>query len=184
MPNKIYLDLEKVKLEITKGQSIIQLSKVFHIHRQTLTKFLNENNLTPVKHIFRHSEETKKKLSEYRKKFLQNNPDKHPWRSHNKFKSIPCEKIKEWLKSKNIDFIHEYNDLKIKDKHYSLDIAFPDKMIAIEINGNQHYNSNGTLKEYYQKRHDTIQSNGWTLIELHYSVAFHINDFEKIINQL
>lgn len=182
MPNKIHLDLEKVKDEINNGKYINQISKIFGVHRYTMSKILKENNISPNKP--KHSDEVKRKLSIIRKNFLNKNPDKHPWRSNNKFKSIPCEKVKEWLISKNIKFIPEYNELNIKDKYYSLDIAFPDKMIGIEINGNQHYNRDGTLKEYYQKRHDIIQFYGWKLIELHYSIAFHINDFEKIINQL
>jgi uncharacterized protein YydD (DUF2326 family) len=51
-------------------------------------------------------------------------------------------------------------------------VAFPDKKIGIEINGNQHYNSDKTLKTYYQNRHDLIVADGWKLYELHYSFVF------------
>lgn len=129
----------------------------------------------------KHSEETKKKLSEKRKKYLKENPDKHPWKRHDKFKSVPCELVKKYLTEKNISYIDEWCPLE--NKNYSIDIAFPDIKYGIEINGNQHYNRDGTLKEYYQKRHDEIVKSGWTLIELHYSVAWNLQKFDEILKE-
>ena len=128
-----------------------------------------------------HSIQTKKKLSEKRIKFLKEHPEKHPWRSKDKFKSVPCEKIKSWLSSHNIQFIGEFEPMTDKDRFFSIDIAFPDKLIGIEINGNQHYNRDGTLKPYYQNRHSLLESIGWTIYELHYSVCFHLDKFEKLL---
>lgn len=65
----------------------------------------------------------------------------------------------------NIIFIEEYKPLN--DRLFSIDIAFPDKMIGIEINGNQHYDIEGNLKPYYQNRHELIETAGWTLLEFH-----------------
>ena len=127
----------------------------------------------------KHTQETKDKISEKRKEFLKNNPDKHPWKKNEKFKSIPCEKVKQYLIQKNIVFVSEWQPLN--NRLYSIDIAFPDIKLGIEINGNQHYNNDGTLKEYYQKRHDEITLAGWTLIELHYSIAWNLEKLEKII---
>lgn len=126
-----------------------------------------------------HSNETKQHLSKMRKKFLLENPDKHHWRTKEKHKSEPCEKVKEYLKSLNINFVEEWQPLS--DYAYSLDIAFPDKKLAIEINGNQHYNSDGTLKEYYQNRHDLIEREGWTILELHYTIAYNLEKLLKLI---
>lgn len=50
--------------------------------------------------------------------------------------------------------------------------AIPAKKIGIEVNGEQHYKRTGALKDYYQARHDLIESLGWTLIELHYSECY------------
>lgn len=113
-----------------------------------------------------HTIETKLKLSIKRKKFLKDNSDKHPWKSNNKFISGPCENAKNYLRSKNISFVDEYCPLQ--DRLFSIDIAFPDIKFGIEINGNQHYDSDGNLLEYYQNRHDLIVKQGWTLVELHY----------------
>lgn len=128
----------------------------------------------------KHSEETKKKISEIRKKWLLENPDKHPWRSNNKFKSKPCEKVKEFLKNKNIQFVEEYNP-KILNRNFSIDIAIPDKKIAIEINGNQHYDKFGKLKPYYQERNNLLESDGWIVYQIHYSCCFNL---DKWINFL
>lgn len=111
------------------------------------------------------------KISKSRINFLKENPDKHPWKKLDKFKSKPCEHLKEVLKEKSFDFIEEYTDTRW-EHNYSLDIAFLDKKIAIEVNGNQHYNSNWELNEYYQKRHDYLISQGWNVLEIHYTWCY------------
>jgi len=120
---------------------------------------------------FTHTEETKKVMSIKRKEYLKNNPDKHPWKNNSKFKSIPCEVVKDFLKNKKIDFIEEYQPL-YPNRFFSIDIAFPDKKIGIEINGNQHYDNNGTLVKYYKDRHDLIETEDWKLYEFHYSAVY------------
>ena len=128
------------------------------------------------------SENTKKLLSEKRKQFLRNNPDKHPWKLKNKFKSEPCENFKKILRENNFSFIEEFTPNC--ERNYSIDIVFPEKMIGIEINGNQHYERNGKLKQYYQDRHDYIESLGWKLYEIHYSLCFDQEYVLNLINQI
>lgn len=127
-----------------------------------------------------HSDKTKQIISEKRKSFLFSNPDKHPWKNNSKFISVPCEKFKDTLKELGYDFKEEWQPLS--DRLFSIDIAFTEKKIGIEINGNQHYNSDGTLKSYYQERHDLICSSGWKLIEIHYSQCFDKENIVKIIS--
>jgi hypothetical protein len=143
-----------------------------------ITKRLRDHKVKSKKPIKTLNQDARKNLSEKRKQWLKDNPDKHPWRRSNKFKSKPCESVKTFLKNQNIKFIEEY-DPKIPEVNYSIDIAMPEKLIAIEINGNQHYNSDGSLKPYYQKRHDLLVSNGWEVHEIHYSHCF---NFEKWID--
>jgi len=128
------------------------------------------------------SENTKKLISEKRKQFLRNNPDKHPWKLKNKFKSEPCENFKKILRENNFSFIEEFTPNC--ERNYSIDIVFPEKMIGIEINGNQHYERNGKLKQYYQDRHDYIESLGWKLYEIHYSLCFDQEYVLNLINQI
>ena len=50
----------------------------------------------------KHTAESKAKMSKSRKDWLKNNPDKHPWKRHDKFKSKPCENVKTFLRNNNI----------------------------------------------------------------------------------
>lgn len=125
-----------------------------------------------------------KTISEKRKAWLAANPDKHPWRRKNKFLSPPCEKVKNFLKELGVNFVEEFQPLLNIGRNFSIDIAFPDKKIGIEVNGNQHYNRDGTLKEYYQKRSDTLKENGWFLYELHYSLAYNQPFIRSILKQI
>lgn len=131
----------------------------------------------------KHSDETKKVLSEKRKKWLKNNPDKHPWKNNKKFISKPCEKLKKDLIKNNIKFETEITP--IQDRGYSIDIAIIEKRIGLEVNGNQHYNSDKTLKEYYVNRKKLIEENGWKLYDIHYTKVYNdnfVDDLIKIIN--
>lgn len=134
----------------------------------------------PNRTIFKHSEESKKRQSIVMKQYLKDNPDKHPWKNKNKFISKPCENIKDYLRKNNISFIEEWTPLE--DRYYSIDIAFPDRKVGIEVNGNQHYNRDGSLKPYYQERHDLIVEAGWKLIEVHYTSTFDHNNIKEIID--
>ena len=128
------------------------------------------------------SPETRKLLSEIRTKWLKDNPDKHPWRKKgdDKFKSVPCEKMKEFLTSKGLIFAAEYQP-EVGGRHFSIDIAFPDKKIAIEVNGTQHYERDGKLKPYYQERHDILEANGWQVYEVYYSMCYNLEKWETMI---
>ena len=53
------------------------------------------------------SKEAIKKISDGRKKWLKDNPGKHPWRKKDKFVSAPCEYLKEKLTENNISFEHK-----------------------------------------------------------------------------
>lgn len=129
----------------------------------------------------KHTEKTKKILSEKRKKWLDDNPDKHPWRKKNKFKSIPCEYLKNYLKSLNIKY--EEESIVSNIKNYSVDILIPNKNLIIEVNGNQHYNKDGTLKKYYKERHDHIKNKGFNIIEMHYSLVYNEDLVNNILNK-
>lgn len=129
----------------------------------------------------KHTEETKLRMSNARINWLKKNPEKHPWKKKTKFISIPCENLKKYLNSIGLKYVSEYDTYEETNRNFSIDIAFPDIKIGIEINGNQHYNKDGTLKKYYQKRHDIIESCGWKLLEIHYSSCFNEESIKNII---
>lgn len=139
-------------------------------------KLYKEKNPDKIK----HSDDTKKKLSEIRKKYLKQNPDKHPWKNNEKFISKPCEKFKEILNAGGIKYLSEYTPLE--NYNYSIDIAFPNIKLGIEINGNQHYNNDKTLKDYYQNRHDILVKNGWDILEIHYSCVYIKNKMDELLS--
>lgn len=167
-------NLQKARNNITeesKKQQGKSLSKAYKEGRATVNWPSFEGK--------QHSAESKNKIKKGRKKFLLENPEKHPWRKNTKFTSEPCEYLKKLLKENNITFEEEYQPL-LPDRFFSIDIAFPDKKIGIEINGNQHYNKNKTLKPYYQNRHNLIEKAGWQLLEIPYKEVYNDNLINKI----
>lgn len=121
-------------------------------------------------HRRKHSDDSKLLISKKRKEWLKNNIDKHPWKRNNKFKSVPCEKLKSIFIENGILFEEELQPLN--DRYFSIDIALIDKGIGIEINGNQHYNDDGKLKKYYKERKELIEEKGWKLYDIHYSKVY------------
>jgi very-short-patch-repair endonuclease len=130
-----------------------------------------------------HSNEMREHLSEVRKKWLLENPSLHPWKKNSKFKSVPCEVLKTHLRESGLQFEEEYTPLQ--DRSFSVDIAFPEARLAVEVNGEQHYNRDGTLRTYYRERHELIEKSGWRVIELHYARCYepHLAETLKIIRE-
>ena len=126
---------------------------------ETYKRRIKSGEITPSFLGKHHNEETRKKLSDIRKKWLLEHKDEHVWKRNTKFKSNPCENLKKYLLNIGINFVEEYEPFN--ENNYCLDIAWPDEKIAIEVNGNQHYNNDGTLKQYYQSRHDYFVNNGY-----------------------
>lgn len=175
------VDWKKVQEFYDTGKTQMQTAKEFCMSRSFLERAIKNKLIKIRSEKSKHSPETKLKLSLIRKEFLTKNPEKHPWKSKNKFKSKPCEQVKSFLKELNVQFIEEF-DPEIPDRFFSVDIALPEKMIAIEINGQQHYNSDGSLKDYYQERHNLLENNGWKVFEVHYSACFKFEKWEEFVN--
>lgn len=119
------------------------------------------------------TDEEKIVLSGKRKAFLKAHPEEHPWRKNKneKFVSKPCEYLKIQLRNKGIEFEEEVIIPELK-RNFSIDIFIPKIKLGIEVNGNQHYDDNGNLKQYYQERHNLIESTGIKLLELHYANCY------------
>jgi hypothetical protein len=192
--NECDLNEEKIKLlindyvinELTTRQikkkyniSFLRLRKLFAFYGIGLRNLSSSLLVSKIERS-KHSEESKKKISEKRKEYLRLNPEKHPWKLNSKFKSEPCELLKLELSNMGIKYISEFS---VVGRNFSIDIAIPERKIAIEVNGNQHYNSNGALKEYYQERHNYLMDLGWVVNELHYSIPYSKN-IKKILNSI
>lgn len=99
--------------------------------------------------------------------------------NYSKQKSKCSENFKQYLRQNNISFIEEYSPYK--ERLYSLDIAFPDEKIAIEINGSQHYDNFGNLNEYTLEKQRFFEERGWKIIQIFYKWCYNItNKNEKI----
>jgi hypothetical protein len=127
-------------------------------------------------------DEIRAQLSNKRKDYLKNNPDKHPWKRKSKHDSEPCQNLKNALTDRSILFESEFTPLE--ERFFSIDIAFPALKLGIEVNGEQHYNRDGSLKSYYQERHDLITATGWKLYEIHYSICYNKKRLDDILDKL
>ena len=165
------------------GLSIGKIRKKLNIGSGKVYQMLSQDNIkirgqSEIKHIF--TKDQKDKISKGLINFYKENPDRHPWKKSDKFVSKPCEIFKAILSDNKIKFVSEYS---IFPNHsYSIDIAMPEYKIGFEINGNQHYNKDSTLKEYYLNRETYIESFGWKLFQIHYTICFNVNQVLKIVN--
>lgn len=184
---------EEIQEFYDKGNSWRDIQKEFGCSMATLSKASKEGHLNSrnrgeaislenKKNPKTHTEETKKKLSKIRKEYLKNNPDKHFWKNNQGCKSVPCERFKKLLTKNNVSFVEEFQPLQ--NRLFSIDIAFPEVKIGIEINGNQHYDRNGDLKPYYKERKDLIEEKGWKLYDYHYTICYNDDLCEEIIKKL
>lgn len=131
----------------------------------------------------KHSPQTKNLISNKRKEYLKKT-GKAAWKTHDKFKSKPCEWLKSKLLENNITFEPEHEPLKHLGRFFAVDIAFVDKKFIIEINGRQHYDSNGKLTPYFQNRHDLIKEEGWDIWEIPYHETKSPYFLERVFNKL
>lgn len=108
---------------------------------------------------FKLSEDTKKKISEARKKYLKENPEKVPYKiNHSSKKSWPEEIFERALIRYNIkDWVRNY-----RNGLYEYDFAFPLQKIDIEIDGFTHTLTKVQLID--KKRDQWSQSQGWKVI--------------------
>jgi len=181
---RVQINLEEFMKYYEMGLNDKIIAEKFNVDRSVICKMRAKNNLKKNK-SYRppHSVAAKEQMSLKRKEWLKNNPDRHPWRNKDKHQSVPCQKVKDFLKSKNVLFVEEYAP-EITERYFSIDIALPDKKIALEINGNQHYERDGNLKPYYQERHDLLENNGWIVYELHYSICFSLDKLQNLLENI
>jgi hypothetical protein len=117
----------------------------------------------------KHSEETKKKLSEIRKKYLAENPDKVPYKlNHSSKESYPEKYFTEVFGNEGIEVVKSFN-IGI----YELDFCILDKKIDIEIDGSQHYYDE-KIVESDKRRNKFLEDNGWDIIRINWS------DYQKL----
>lgn len=105
-----------------------------------------------------HSEETKAKISASRKKYIEEHPDKNPVKlSHSSHESYPETYFRKWLKKEKL-----FEKQEFQIGLYSLDFAWPDKKIYLEVDGSQHKLE--WMQEHDNKRTADLLDLGWKCI--------------------
>lgn len=118
------------------------------------------------------SEEHKQKIRESYHKWMSKNHD--TFIKYSSGQSKACEIFKQKLRNNGIDFIEEYMPYW-QERAFRLDIAFPDEKIGVEINGTQHYDSDGTLNDYTLEKQKFFEDRGWKIIQIYYKDAVREN---------
>lgn len=147
---------------IALGYTRPQLKKALKNKRRSKSEAIK---LAHIRHSesFKHSNNTKKRMSDSRKAWLKKNKDKHNWRYHKE--TYPEKIFREWCETLDVKIIAEYTPEDF-ERNYRIDFAVIDKKIAIEINGEQHYDRQGHLRSYYQERQQYVTSKGWTIFDI------------------
>lgn len=126
--------------------------------------------------------EQRKKISEQRKAYIKANPEKGNWTNYGKKSESYAETMfKKALIQCGVSVVQYYIPPE-SDRCFELDFAIPDKKIAFEVNGNQHY-ENGVLRPYYQNRHNHFNGLGWTVHEIQYYEALKLERAVKVIEK-
>jgi very-short-patch-repair endonuclease len=105
------------------------------------------------------SEKTKAKISASRIKYLNENPDKVPYRlNHSSKESYPEKCFRECLEKNKIKgWIKEMPFLR-----FSIDFAFPEFKMAVEIDGSTH--NSEKVKEIDKRKTEALNNEGWRVI--------------------
>lgn len=137
---------------------------------------MNPNHVSGFRKGKCHSEESKKKISEARKKYLNEHPDKVPFKlNHSSKESYPEKYFREWLQKEGIFSEREY-----QVNRYTLDFAWPEKGFYLEIDGSQH--DLDWMKEHDIERTNFLTEKGWVCIaRISWSHFCSFNNDERIL---
>lgn len=106
------------------------------------------------------SSEHRAKISKGVRDFFDKNPDKVGWRHHGQWKvkqSWPEKYFQKVFDDSSLSYVKEH-----PVKRFSIDFAFLEKMIAVEIDGSHHK----ALKERDARRDKELLEEGWTTIRV------------------
>lgn len=176
------MDIKVLEMLVNEGLSRQRIAERLGIKRSLVSKRMRQHGLKS-RFVLRTTPEQRQRMSAAKRKWNLENPERLRQLMIERAKnlSVPCERLKTWLRTREIPFIEEFEPLRHLGRYYSIDIAFPDRKIGIEVNGNQHYEKDGRLKERYQKRHDDIEADGWTLYEIHYPICFKEDAIDEMV---
>lgn len=122
------------------------------------------------------SEETKRKISESRKRWIAENPDKSPYIVSHKSRgeTYPEKYFREWLEKENIPFQQEY-----RFKLYAFDFLVNER-VDLEIDGDQHKNDKRII-EHDIKRDAKSKDAGFIVYRIMWSNYQKLSQCEREI---
>lgn len=123
----------------------------------------------------KHSEDVKRRLSENKRQYYKDNPDKIPFRvwHYSKGESYPEKYFREWLEKEGIPFQKEY-----AFGLYSLDFLIGN--INLEIDGDQHYRTQKAIDKDL-RRNKELEDNGFKVIRIRWSYFQRFTKEEKFL---
>lgn len=124
-------------------------------------------------------DDVRKKISESRKRYLEEHPDQVPYKLNHKSKgeSYPEKYFREWLEKENISFEQEYHF-----GVYSFDFLI-NNFIDLEIDGSQHY-ADGRIRKSDEKRDKRAKENGFIVYRINWPKYQQLEDKEKFLLEL
>lgn len=112
-----------------------------------------------------HTKEHKRKISESMKKYYSEHTELAPYKLHHSSKeSYPEKYFNNLLINEGItNFKKEFSI-----KRYSLDFAFEDNKIDLEIDGSQHY-TDSRIVQHDIERTQNLEKDGWKVIRVRWN---------------
>jgi len=156
------MDVTKWQAKYDEGYSLRECVRILDVPFGVLRKHLRlrrrSEGLSLANKKRTHSQVTRSKISESRRKFLELHPHLVPYRLNHSSKRSNPEKIFETLLILNgIDgWVAEY-----QTGLYSYDFAFPDLKLDVEIDGATH--DQPKVQEIDKRRDEWTRANGWTV---------------------
>lgn len=166
------INWDEIQNEYNKGLFLRDLLKKYHLTYFLIYKakkdglFITKTRSEGIKEArrlkplsYKPTEETKKKISQSRTKYLLDNPDKVPYRlNHSSKESYPEMIFRNALESSGIIGWKQH----FQNSIYEYDFAFPEKKIDIEIDGSTHKLER--VRQIDERRDLWSKSQGWIVI--------------------
>lgn len=121
-----------------------------------------------------HTPQSKEKLSLYRKEYLRKNPNMVPYvLNHSSKQSYPEKYFEDVFEKENINLSYH-----LQVNKYELDFYNTEKMIDVEIDGEQHY-LDSRIRKSDLERNEYLRSLGWTIIRIRWSRYQKLSKIQK-----